>query len=81
MERLAGGGGCALDSSVDGSSRYLWGGGAGDKRGDDVFVRREGFLLGIGGGAGLRRTCALLLPLEGWPCGKLEARYGKLGKE
>ena len=40
-----------------------------------------GFLLGIGGGAALRRTCGLLL-LKGWLWGNVfEARYGKLGNE
>jgi len=46
IERLAGGG----------SSRYCCGGGMGDVPRDGLFERREGFLLGIGGGAGLRRT-------------------------
>ena len=65
---------CDLDSCLimDGSSRYRCCGGGGV---EDLDMR-EGFLLGMGGGAGLRRTWGLvLLLLEPWFGGNvLEAR-------
>ena len=60
IDLLADGGGYALEFSSGGSSRYRWGGGAKDGPGEEPLETRDGFLLGIGGGAGLRRTCGLM---------------------
>lgn len=64
-----GGGGCRSPSLVGGSSRYLCAFGleavttlgAGVELGDDALDNKEGFLLGMGGGAVFRSTCVLFV--------------------
>lgn len=51
----------------------------------DVLVRREAFLFGMGGGAGLRRTCGLLFIGMAGP-GRVDVtggrlRFGNIGSE
>ena len=77
---LLGGGGCGLDCDCDcgsGSSRYRCGGGEGVEDGFGALARREGFLFGIGGGAGLR---AIWLCREDWAAAK-GWRDGREGSE
>jgi hypothetical protein len=78
IERLGGGGcGCAFCISGDGSSRYCACGGGVDVLG---FDSNEGFLVGMGGGAALRRTCG---PFLGAGCGVvlLGGGSGRVGRE
>lgn len=65
IERLGGGGDAASGllsaSGEEESLRYRCVGGGGvEVEGGIAFERSEGFLLGIGGGPGLRRTCGLI---------------------
>lgn len=87
IDRL-GGGGSGLDSSPDGLSRYDCNGvlfmlvDAEEEPGDAVIETREDFLLGIGGGTFLRKTCGLFAG-SGGGCdvSVLDARYGNAGRE
>lgn len=73
--------------SGSGSSRYRCGEGVGEAVPVFVLERSEGFLFGIGGGAGLRRTCGCGLLFVGMVGPARDdvtggrARLGRMGRE